>query len=322
LGHDETPLTGGWPSAATPPVSVVVPVHGARDSCMDQLASLEQQDYTGPWEIVVADNGMTTPVRMRVESWVDARPFARMVDATGRPGASYARNAGTAMAKGDLILYCDSDDLVAPWWVSAMVSAGDEHGFLAGVDDRLEPGPDGSPPAWVWEDRGGPYPAETETGHAFLPWARGGNFGIRRHLLDAVDGWNEEWLRGQDVELSWRLQLSGCRLHRVPNARVLYRRPTELWDDMQHQFEFGIRAPALYRAFGREEPALTAVRRSLRRLGWFVTHSPYLLLSQRRRRRWLIGLAGSAGRWVGTWQCRVGRANMAPRTSTRRRSGA
>jgi glycosyltransferase involved in cell wall biosynthesis len=322
VGEDERLLTGGRPSAATPTVSVVVPVHGARETFMDQLASLEQQDYTGPWELVIADNGMTPPVRKRVESWVDAQPFARLVDAAGRPGASHARNTGTAMAKGDLILYCDSDDLVAPWWVSTMVAAGSEHGFLAGVDDRLEPRPDGSPPAWAWEDHGGPYPAETETGYAFLPWARGGNCGIRRHLLDAVDGWNEDWLRGQDVELSWRLQLRGCRLHRVPNARVRYRRPTGLWADIQHQFEFGSRAPALYRAFDREEPALTAVRRSLRRLAWLVTRSPYLVLTQRRRRTWLIMFAGCAGRWAGTWRCRVGRANKAPRTGTHRRAGA
>jgi glycosyltransferase involved in cell wall biosynthesis len=322
LGKDDDTLLTAGPSAAVPSVSVVVPVHGARDSILFQLASLEQQDYTGPWELVVADNGLAPPIRAQVETWIDARPFARLVDATGRPGAAHARNVGTSAAEAELLLYCDADDVVAPWWVSAMAAAGSNHGFLAGVDDRLEPDPDGSYPAWVWEDRGDPYPAEGETGHAHLPWARGGNCGIHRRLLDAVDGWNEDWLRGQDVELSWRLQLRGHRLHRVPNARVRYRRPNGLWADMQHQFEFGIRAPALYRAFGREEPALVTLQRSLKRLGWSITRTPYLVLGRRRRRAWLIALAGSAGRWVGTWQCLVGRGVGTRRAGHHRRTGA
>jgi GT2 family glycosyltransferase len=295
-------------------VTVVVPVHGTGEGLMDQLGSLATQDFEGRWELIIADNGLNARVRGVVDTWVGHQPNARVLDATARPGAAHARNVAADDAVGEIILYCDSDDLVAPWWVSTMAHASERYDFVAGVDERLMRTAEGAPPAWTSEPSGPAYPAATET-HAFLPWARGGNFGVRRSALDEVGGWDETWLRGQDVELSWRLQLSGYELYRVPDARVRYRRPDGLIADMRHQFEFGVRAPRLYRAFGQRPPLRTALLRELKRVGWLATRSPYVVIWPARRRRWLLVAAGTVGRWVGSSR-RLGRA-AEPR-STRR----
>jgi GT2 family glycosyltransferase len=287
-------------------ISVVVPAHGTGEGLMDQLGSLATQDFEGHWEIIIADNGLDTRVRGVVDTWVGRQPNARVLDATARPGAAHARNVATEDAAGAVVLYCDSDDLVAPWWVSSMAHASEQYDFVAGVDERLSLSPDGTSPAWRFEPSVPPYPATTES-HAFLPWARGGNFGVRRAALEEVGGWDETWLRGQDVELSWRLQLRGYELYRVPGARVRYRRPDGLIADMRHQFEFGVRAPRLYRAFGQRPPWRTVLLRELKRVVWLATRSPYVVVWPARRRRWLLVAAGTVGRWVGSSR-RFGRA--------------
>ena len=285
-------------------LTVVVPAYDCRDTIPEQLRALAAQDYDGEWEIVVADNGVDDATRTWILAWSAEAPGRCLVDATGGKGASYARNVGTEHARGDFVLYCDADDIVAPWWVSTMAAAARKHDFLGGVDESLDSLPEGSQTPWRRELQGNPYPAIREKHHAFLPWARGGNLGVRASLLQQVGGWDESWLRGQDVELSWRLQLRGQELYRVPEALVRYRRPTGLWKTMLHQYEFGSRAPRLYKAFGHRDRPRVVFARELRRVGWLITRSPYLIISSRRRRSWLVAAAGIAGRYAGSFGSR------------------
>jgi GT2 family glycosyltransferase len=262
----------------------------AADVVGDQLAALAAQDYPGGWEVVVADNGSRDGGPDIVRDWAAARlPNLRLVDAADRPGSAHARNVGTAAARGDLILYTDADDVVAPGWVSAMSRAAAGAWLLAGSDSPL---------------RGnGRAAAPASRAPSFLPWGRGGNMGVRREAFEAVGGWDEERLRGQDVDFSWRLQLAGYPLRFVPDARAWYRRPRTLWGLARHQFEFGARAPVLYRDFRAYGARRRSPRRTLRGLAWVITRVPYLAMSDEYRRRWVRMAAGMAGRGWGTLRC-------------------
>src|SRR5690606_10578144 len=94
-----------------PQISVVIPARDAARWIDAQLGALACQEVPVPWEVVVADNGSTDDTVARAEAWADRLPV-RVVDASGRPGPNHARNQGTAAARGDLLLYCDADDVV------------------------------------------------------------------------------------------------------------------------------------------------------------------------------------------------------------------
>jgi GT2 family glycosyltransferase len=274
-----------WPGRVT----VVVPVRDGAAEIGEQLAALAAQDYAGEWEVVVADNGSTDSTGALVRLWMDRMPNLRLVDASARPGASHARNVGTRAGRGSLVLYADADDVVSQGWVSAMVQAAPHGELLVGQDYGAPSGASGS--------------TDSRTAQGFLAWGRGGNLGVHRETFEAVGGWDEERLLGEDVEFCWRVQLAGYRLVRVPRARVRYRRPEGLLALARHQFGFGIRAPALYREFGAAGPHPV---RALRRVCWIITRSPYLLFGRRLRRRWVLTTAAVAGRARGTaelwWQ--------------------
>ena len=94
----------------TPKVSVVIPMLNARAYVADTLDGVFGQTVP-PHEVIVVDNGSTdgSPAFVR-ERYPRARVISEPV-----PGPSAARNAGAAAASGDLLAFCDSDDVWLPW---------------------------------------------------------------------------------------------------------------------------------------------------------------------------------------------------------------
>lgn len=268
----------------TAKVTVVIPVLNGAGEIAQQLAALAAQDYKEPFEVVVADNGSTDGTPAVVQSWAGRMPHLRLVDASSKAGPAHARNVGTRAGRGDLVLYTDADDVVAPTWVSAMVRASGDAALLLGRDEgALEPAGAGA----------------RSTGPQFLPWGRGGNLGVSRAAFEAVGGWDEERRVGEDVEFCWRVQLAGFPSAHVPDALTVYRRPSGMLALARHQFGFGKRAPGLYREFRRHGAGPPQPLRAVRRVVWLLTRAPYLLLGPRLRRRWVLTAAAAAGRSWG-----------------------
>lgn len=115
--------------ACQPKVSVIIPHYNdlsGLESCLD---ALDKQDFDGAlFEIIVADN--VSPVdRKTLERLVDGR--ARLVDATER-GAGPARNAGAAVAAGEIFAFTDCDCAPEPGWLSAGVKELDKYDLVGG----------------------------------------------------------------------------------------------------------------------------------------------------------------------------------------------
>ena len=68
-----------WPGL----VSVVVPVRNGAATIALQFEALADQDYDGPWEVVVSDNGSTDATRSVVDEWSAKLPGLRVVDSGG-----------------------------------------------------------------------------------------------------------------------------------------------------------------------------------------------------------------------------------------------
>ncbi len=205
-------------------VSVVVPTYNAGKLLAEQLRALAAQDYRGPLEILVCDNGS------RDGSLDAARDDqrTRVIDASARRGPAAARNIGVRAARGDLILFCDADDVAAPGWVSAMVNALKDHPVVAGRVDitRLNT-------HRVQVAR--PLAEGLQAGADSMPYAGAGNLGIERRVFLEVGGFDERLECLEDVDFSWRLQQAGHALHYEPAALVHVR----LRNTFQSQFRQG-----------------------------------------------------------------------------------
>ncbi len=283
-----------------PHVSVVMPVRNGEPWLELQLAALAEQTYRGEWEVLVVDNGSTDRTVEVSESWRDRVPL-RVVAAHERPGINVARNAGAELAKGELLLFCDSDDIAAPDWVERMAASALTCDVVAGRLDEetlnVAQGPARRPRIATEH-----LPVALE----FLPFAPGANFGVWRDVLVDVGFFDERYMCGNDdVEFSFRVQLNGFRIGYAPDAVVQYRHRQGRRQLFRQFRGYGRAEPMLfarYRDFGMPRPPLRQVVGRWLRL---VRTWPALFRDPARCGLWVVELGYSVGRLEGSFRGRV-----------------
>lgn len=120
-----------------PPVSVLLPVLneiGEIDAC---LASLVDQKYDGPLEIVVADGGSADGTLHRLREWAARDPRVNVIGNPRRRQA-HALNLAAHVAAGEVLVRADAHTTYAPDYVARSVAVLVETGAVA-AGGRLRP---------------------------------------------------------------------------------------------------------------------------------------------------------------------------------------
>ena len=198
-------------------LSVILPCLNGEKYLGGQLKALAGQQWSEPWEVIVADNGSTDRSPAIVEGYRGRLPNLRLVDASDRRGSAHARNVAARTATGESLAFCDADDEVAPGWVAAMGQALTKYEFVA---CRLEV--EKLNPTWASAARRAPQ-SDGPQKFRRLPHLRhagSGSIGIRRALHEAVGGFDESMLFVSDTDYCFRIQLAGTKLHFVPDALI------------------------------------------------------------------------------------------------------
>jgi len=275
--------------------SVIIPARDAAATIGEQLAGLAAQDAGIAWEVVVVDNGSSDATVAFARSFADHLP-SLTITTCERPGANAARNAGASVARGELLLYCDADDVVAPGWVSAMVDALKTYDVVGGLIDNDTFGSG-------YMQR---HPPGVPVVAGFLPRAITANLGVRRAAWSDVGGFSEDYEYGcTDTEFCWRLQLAGHVLGYTDRAVVAYRHRGTMRSAAVKAYRTGRSRGRLFRDFhphGMPQPRLAGVAFRWARI---VVATPLLPFSQRLRWWWTTEASGAAGRLVGSGKFRV-----------------
>jgi glycosyltransferase involved in cell wall biosynthesis len=207
-----------------PQVSVVIPTLDRRDVLPSCLGGVAAQGYPR-LEIIVVDDGSTDGTPEYLEDFARAHPELdfRWLRHDTNLGANRARNAGTEAARGEVVVFLDSDAVPAPDWIERLVE-GFEDDSVAAVTGRVdEPAPQN-----VYElAYKGTHLVHRRGGEAARLVA--GNLAIRRDLLLALPleedlkyGCNEEgiFLRLRALGYSQRLAPDAAILHDHPYDRA------------------------------------------------------------------------------------------------------
>ena len=106
-------------------ISFVMPAFNAQDTVGAAISSVLQQTHRN-FELVVVDDGSADATGSIAGSFPDAR-VVRQENA----GVAAARNRGIEEAGGELIAFCDADDVLFPQHLEALVEAWEPHGGIA-----------------------------------------------------------------------------------------------------------------------------------------------------------------------------------------------
>jgi GT2 family glycosyltransferase len=275
-------------------LSVVIPVHNAAGELPELLDSLVLQDYSGDWEVVVADNGSTDGSRDVVGERRDRLERLSLVDASSIPGGAHARNVGARASVGRRLLFVDADDVLDRSYVASMASALAHHHFVCGRHEVKTVNP-----PWTWVLR----PAAQQDGpmmwtYDFLPYAGATSIGIHRDVFEAVGGFDESLLYTEDIDFCWRVQLQqGTRLAFAPDAVVHVRYQTSLRAMFSQARRWGRAEAGLYKRYQAVGAPRIPLLRSLQR--WKVLPGRSLRHSAGRA-YWATELGNRIGRIEGS----------------------
>ncbi len=210
-----------------PRYSIVIAVYNRPDEMEELLASLSEQTFRD-FEVVVVEDGSQLASDAVCNRWSEKLDIVYHSKANGGPGP--ARNFGCEHAKGEYLIFLDSDCMAPAGWLEAV----DKGRSILELD--AWGGPDREHPSFSQTQKaisyamtsvlttGGIRGARVRTGGAFHP--RSFNMGMSRKVYAVTRGFAP--LRfGEDIDLSIRMIEAGFRVGLIPDAWVYHKRRTD-----------------------------------------------------------------------------------------------
>ena len=206
--------------------SIIVPVYNRPDEVSELLASLAAQTFAD-YELIIVEDGSSLPCEQVVEAYKDRLPVRYFTKPNSGPGQT--RNYGAERAKGEYLLFWDSDILVPDGYFEAL------NAFLQANPVDAFGGPDKAHESFTDVQKAINY---SMTSFFTTGGIRGGkkkldrfyprsfNMGIRREVFNALHGFRAMRF-GEDVDFSYRIVEAGYSTALVPDAFVYHKRRTD-----------------------------------------------------------------------------------------------
>lgn len=220
-GTDKT-CHGQWMSHEYEPglVSVIIPTYNRAKFLVEAMKSVFAQTYR-PIELIVVDDGSTDDTRDIVQHWQNKLSCRnemkiRYIHQSNK-GANFARNLGLRRSQGEFILPHDSDDILDRRRIQLQVER------LAGEAADMCSGSFTSFPVGTLK-----YRCPQFSGDVMLDFLKGRVHGgtlcwlIRRNLINAIEGYDENLICNQDFDLTFRLLAMYPRVVFEPEALTFF----------------------------------------------------------------------------------------------------
>jgi len=277
-------------------LSVVIPCHNATGFLSEQLDALSDQSTGRSWEVIIADNGSNAGLVEILEGYRGHVPGLRLIEATRKKGAAYARNAGAHHARGRNVAFLDADDVVDESWVDGILKALERCEFVA---SRLEFGKLNSQELIRAQGNSQNRGLMDFSVVRFLPFASTCGLAVRKDIHDSVGGFDETMKYVEDAEYCWRLQLLGYELCYAEDAVVHFRFRETLWQSFRQAMNYGEYDVLLYKKYKEHKIPLQNRRRSIGDWKKLAVGINSVLRSDGRR-VWVRSLGKKLGRLKGS----------------------
>lgn len=225
-------------------ISVIVPVKNDQriQRCLEALT---RQKFDGEYEIIVVENDITRPLKDAIEQF----PVKYLCEPHG--GSYNARNSGISLAQYNILAFTDSDCIVDENWLQSLAFgfSSEKCGGVCGRNVNLPE--EGN--LVVMSQRniasdGGPQYLP-QIFHA--PFAPTCNVAYRRSVINRLNGFDEEFKSGGDVDIAWRMNILGYTLVYAPDAIVHFGCRNTLSGYFRQFYNYGMGHTLLFKKYKR-----------------------------------------------------------------------
>ena len=132
-------------------LSIVICSYNRASYIGDALTSLyEQSSGLDSFETIIVDNNSTDNTHEVYTAWRAAHPNGHFSYTTEtQQGASYARNTGAALAKGDWLCFMDDDAVATEHYVKNIIRHIQDQPFIVGFGGKIIPKYIPAAPKWM-----------------------------------------------------------------------------------------------------------------------------------------------------------------------------
>lgn len=221
--------------------SLISPTFGRPEEVTEFLESLLAQNHWG-FEVILGDGTPKDTLRPELKKYEGNSTYPLTIIYQQYLPVSDARNEAAKVAKGEYLIFLDSDCLIPKDYLNAIDN------FLAKTPVDLFGGPDAARDDFTNLQKAisfsmtsflttGGIRGKKKTVGTYHP--RGFNMGIRKTVFEDVNGYDENFKCGEDIELSMRILEKGYTSAFIEEAYVYHKRRTSISKFYIQVYRFG-----------------------------------------------------------------------------------
>lgn len=238
-----------------PFISVIVPVFNGRKRLPFLFQSLREQDYTGGFEVIIADDGSTDGSA----DYAESQGYRTVRQQNMGPGI--ARNNGASIAKGEYLVFTDDDCVLDKDFLTEMVKP------LIGMDYVGSQGQ-------IYSLQKSPVARFIHFEHTerydllekaeYTDWVATYAACYRKDIFLEAGGFCDIY-SSEDCELSFRLARDGYKMVFAPKARSQHQHFTNFFKYIRYKYKRAYWSIWLYNLFPKRavHDPLTPISRKL-----------------------------------------------------------
>lgn len=220
-----------------PLVSIVTVNYNGRDYLKILYDSLAKISYS-PVELIMVDNAS---IDDSVDFVRKTYPHVKILQNTENLMFARGNNEGIKIASGEIICLLNNDVKVDPHFIEPIISAFNQYPEMAACQPKVL---DLNKPN-IFEYAGASGGFIDRYGYPFMRgrlffsleedygqydneieifWSTGASFFLRRSILDEIGNLDEDFvIHMEEIDLCWRIRLTGKKIFCIPNSKVWHR---------------------------------------------------------------------------------------------------
>jgi len=227
----------------TPFVSVIIPVRNRPEEIKACLQSLAGLDYPlEKFEIIVVDDASSDHTPQVIKEF-----NVHLISLKGNKKASFCRNLAAQKAKGGILAFIDSDCISHPSWLSDLIPAFKDP-VIGAIGGRVDSFFHTSGLDKYEQVKSslimGNHTKRSRKNENFF-YVPSCNLLVKKDLFFKIDGFKEELVVGEDVDLCWRLQDAGYHVEFRPSGKIFHKHRNTIAPFCHRRFEYGTSEPLL-----------------------------------------------------------------------------